>query len=43
LSFFRKRQDGSASIFFQGLGKNSCSLQPALKALHPAFKGTAKN
>jgi len=25
-------------IFFQGLGENNSSLQPALKALHSAFK-----
>jgi len=30
-AFSRKRQDGSAPNFFQGLGKNTCSLQPALK------------
>jgi len=24
--------------FFQGLGDNPCSLQPALKTLHWAFK-----
>jgi len=27
-----KRQDGYASNFFQGLGENTCSLQPALKS-----------
>jgi len=36
--FFRKRQDGSARIFFfQGLGENACSLQPALKNTAPGF------
>jgi len=30
--FSRKRQDGFAPNFFQGLGKNTCSLQPALKS-----------
>jgi len=29
--FSRKRQDGFAPIFFQSLGENTCSLQPALK------------
>jgi len=28
----RKRQDGSAPNFFQGLGENTCSLQLALKS-----------
>jgi len=32
MRFSRKRQDGSTSNFFQGLGENSCSLQPALKS-----------
>jgi len=32
LHFARKRKDGSAPNFFQGLGKNSCSLQSALKS-----------
>jgi len=30
LRFSRKRQDGSATNFFQGLRENTCSLQPAL-------------
>jgi len=30
--FFRKRQDGFAPIFFQGLGENTCSLQLVLKS-----------
>jgi len=30
--FSRKRQDGFASNFFQDLGENTCSLQPALKS-----------
>jgi len=38
LHFSRKRQDGSAPNFFQGLGENTCLLQPALKStLHTAF------
>jgi len=28
----RKRQDEFAPNFFQGLGENTCSLQPALKS-----------
>jgi len=36
-----KRQDGSVSNFFQDLGKNICSLQPA-EAMHPAFKSLAQ-
>jgi len=31
----RKRQDESASNFFQGLGENTCSLQSALKSNAP--------
>jgi len=30
--FSRKRQDGSEPKFFQGLGENIYSLQPALKS-----------
>jgi len=30
--FSRKRQEGSVPIFFQGLGENTSSLQPALKS-----------
>jgi len=33
-----KRQDGFALNFFPSLGENSCSLQPALCSVHPAFK-----
>jgi len=29
--FSRKRHDESAPKYFQGLGENTCSLQPALK------------
>jgi len=36
----RKQKDGSAKIFFQSLGKNICSFQPALKTLHMALKGS---
>jgi len=32
LRFSQKRQDESAPIFFQDLGENACSLQPALKS-----------
>jgi len=39
--FSRKRQEGSEPIFFQDLGKNTCLLQLALKALHPTFKAQA--
>jgi len=31
-AFSRKGQDGFAANFFQGLGENTCSLQPALKS-----------
>jgi len=34
LRFSRKRQDESTPNFFQGLRENTCSLQPALKAMH---------
>jgi len=37
LRFSRKRDNGSAPNFFQGLGKNTFSLQPALKNTAPAF------
>jgi len=30
LRFSQKRQDGSAPNCFQGLGQNTCLLQPAL-------------
>jgi len=33
----RKRQDGLAPNFFQGLGENTCSLQPALKGIAPGL------
>jgi len=32
LRFSRKQQAGSAPNFFQDLGENTCSLQPALKS-----------
>jgi len=35
--FSPKQQDESATIFFHGLGENTCSLQPALKSNAPAF------
>jgi len=31
--FSRKRKDGSAPIFFQDLGENTCSLQPVFKSI----------
>jgi len=38
LRFSRKCQDGSAPIFFfQSLGANTCSLQPALKSSAPSL------
>jgi len=38
LRFSRKEQDGSApSFFFQYLGENTCSLQPALKSSVPGL------
>jgi len=32
LRFSRKQRNGFATNFFQGLGENTCSLQPALKS-----------
>jgi len=32
LRFSQKRQDGSAPNFFQSVGENTSSLQPALKS-----------
>jgi len=37
LRFSRKRQDESAPNFFQGLGENTCLLQPALKINAPGL------
>jgi len=37
LRFYRKRQHGFMPIFFQGLGENTCSLQPALKSSTPGL------
>jgi len=38
LRFSRKRQDGSApNFFFQDLGENTCSSQPALKSNAPGL------
>jgi len=37
LRFSRKRQDRSAPNFFQGLGENTYSLQPALKSSAPGL------
>jgi len=37
LRFSQKRQDGSALNFFQDLGENTKSLQPALKSTAPAL------
>jgi len=36
-SFFSKATDKFAPIFFQGLGENTCSLQPALKSNAPGL------
>jgi len=33
----RKRQDRSASNFFQGLGENTCLFQPVLKSNAPGL------
>jgi len=33
--FSLKRQDGYATNFFQGLGENTCLLQPGLKSTAP--------
>jgi len=33
----RKRQDGSTRNFFQGLGENTSSFQPALKSTAPGL------
>jgi len=40
LRFSRKRQGGSAPNFFQGLGENTCLLQPALKNNAPGLYNT---
>jgi len=37
VGFSRKRQDRSAPNFFQGLGENTCSLQPAMKITAPGL------
>jgi len=37
LRFPRKRQDISAPYCFQGLGENTCLLQPALKSNAPGL------
>jgi len=37
LCFSGKRLDESAPNFFQGLGENTCSLQPALKSNAPGL------
>jgi len=34
----RQRQDGSAPNFFQDLGENTCSSQPALKSNEPGLE-----
>jgi len=38
MHFSRIRQDESAPYFFQSLGENTCSLQPALKSTAPSLK-----
>jgi len=35
--FFSKMTRRSAPIFFQDLGENTCSLQPALKSTAPSL------
>jgi len=37
LCFSRKRQDEYAPNFFQGLGENTCRLQPAVKSTAPGL------
>jgi len=37
LRFSQKVQDGSTPNFFQGLGENTCSIQPALKSNAPGL------
>jgi len=37
LRFSRKQQDESAPNLFQGLGENTCLLQPALKSNAPGL------
>jgi len=37
LRFSQKRQDGTTPNFFQGLEKNTCFLQPALKSNAPGL------
>jgi len=37
LRFSYKRQDGSAPNFFQGLGENTCTLEPAVKSNAPGL------
>jgi len=38
LRFSRKRQDGSAPIFFTGFVENTCLFQPALKSTAPGLE-----
>jgi len=42
LRFFRKRQDGFAPTFFQGLGENTCLLQLALNNTAPGLKRSSR-
>jgi len=37
LRFSQKLLDGSMLNFFQGLGENTCSLQPTLKSNAPGL------
>jgi len=41
LPLSRKQQGGFAPNFFQGLGENTCSLQPALKSIAPVLNLTS--
>jgi len=36
-AFFSKAQDRSAPNFLQGLGQNTCLIQPALKNTEPGL------
>jgi len=43
LFFSKTAKDESAPDFFQGLGKNTCSLQPALKHCTRPLKFKQRN
>jgi len=42
-AFFSKTTRRICDKFFQGLGENICSLQPALKSNAPGLKGTGQD